>query len=418
MALSSELPRVLVIGDPGPTQEQISTALSTKQEFDLIGTIGVPDRLVREVRAAEPDIILVDSQLNQASTLDIIDDLALQFPHIPIISILPGDDPVRAQQVMLAGARAFLFQPFTQINLLSTLKRVHDLDERQRHSQLARPSGAVDTGRPVRTIAVFSPRGGVGSSTVAVNLALSMLEQTGQRVLLLEGKLFFGHLDVLLNLRPQNTIADLIPHAGNLDESLVHDVVTRHASGLDVLLAPGSVQVAQGIRPDDLYNIFTSLQKMYDLIVVDAGSSLNENTVTLMDSSDRILLITTPDLASLHDTSRFVQITRSLAYPAEKLLIVLNRSGMPGGVKYNDIENAMHHQLFAHIPDDDANALRSLNRGIPLVFRYPRSPASRAIKSLAKDLADLSLIEMAVKASGQATDKAHRDVLLATSRLG
>ena len=104
-----------------------------------------------------------------------------------------------AQQTTLAGARAFIVQPFTQVNLLSTLRRVRDLEARR--SKLLSPPAAssAEKAQPVRTLAVFSPRGGVGCSTVAVNLAVALHEETGARVLLLEGKLFFGHLDVLLN---------------------------------------------------------------------------------------------------------------------------------------------------------------------------------------------------------------------------
>jgi pilus assembly protein CpaE len=178
------------------------------------------------------------------------------------------------------------------------------------------------------------------------------------------------------------------------------------------------LQLAQGIRPEDLYNIYSGLQRLYEYVVIDTGSALTENTVTLMDAADRILVVTTPDLASLHDTSRFVQIGRSLSYPAEKMLILLNRVGVQGGIKLRDIENALHHQIYAQIPDDGQNALRSINRGIPLVMRYPRSPASRAIRSLAKKLADINLTEGAAGAAASAASKAQKDALMASSQLG
>lgn len=418
MSDSDNPTRVLLIGDPGPVQQQITTALGSQAEFQLVELLVSVERLARDVYAAEPDIILVDHQLGEQPTLDMIHELALQFPDVAVVAILPSDDVLSAQQVMLAGVRAFLIQPFTQINLLSTLRRVRELEVNRLKTQAAAPVSAAVALRPLRTLAVFSPRGGVGCTTVAVNLALMLHEETGQRVLLLEGKLFFGHLDVMLNIRTQNTIADLIPHASSLDEGLVHDVVFEHASGFHVLLGPSDIQVAQGIRPDDLYTVFVGLQRWFDIIVIDAGSSLSENTVTLMDAADRILLVATPDMASLHDTSRFIQISRSLAYSPEKLLVILNRAGMPGGVKTNDIETALRHQVFAQIPDDGPRALRSLNRGIPLALQYPRSRASRAMKKLSKTLADLSTAEYASGAAGPAEDSAQRKALLASSQLG
>lgn len=418
MADRNNQTRIVAIGDPGPMQQQIVTALNAQPEFELVDIISSTERLSREIHAAEPEIILMDQELGGQSTLDIIDEVALQFPEAAVVAILSQEDAHLAQQVTLAGARAFLIQPFTQINLLSTLRRVRDLESRRLKSRTVAAVSATDTSRPLRTITVFSPRGGSGCSTVATNLAIGLYEETGRRVLLLEGKLFFGHLNVMLNLRTQNTIAELIPHAAMLDEGLVMEVVNEHASGIHVLLAPDNIQVAQGIRPDDLYSVFVTLQQLYDFIIVDAGSSLNENTVTLMDSADKILLITTPEMASLHDTSKFVQLSRSLAYSSDKLMVVLNRAELAGGIRSNDIETALPHMVFASIPDDGPNALRSLNRGIPILLRYPRSPASRAIKNLSKSLLTLSATETTQIIQSPAIDKSAREALIASSRLG
>jgi pilus assembly protein CpaE len=253
---------------------------------------------------------------------------------------------------------------------------------------------------------------------VAINTAIALAEETSKKVLLFEGKVFFGHLEVMLNMRVQNSISDLIPHATNMDENLVHDVVTVHPSGIHVLLAPSNVQVAQGIRPEDIYNVFINVSRLYDYIVVDGGGPLNEISVTLMDAADRILLVTTPDLAALHDTSRFLQLSRSLSYPADKILLLVNKSGVEGGVKTSDIESVLHTQVYHQVANDPAKALRSINRGIPLLVYYPRSPASKSIEQLARNLTTIKLRELSHEAIPAAGEKSSRDMLLATSRLG
>ena len=414
MATASPI-RVLVICDSGPVQEQVTAALGSQPEFQLVDILTLSDRMMREVRAAEPELILVDHMVGGQSTLDLLDEIASTFPELALVAILPGEDSLRAQQVMLAGARAFLVQPFTQVNLLSTLRRVRDLEQRRFVNRQA-PTAVEERQRPLRIVTVFSPRGGVGVSTVAANLALGFQEETDKRILLFEGKLYFGHLDVMLNIRSQNTLADLVPHAANMDDSLVMDVVTKHASGVHVMLSPGNVQISQGIRPDDLYNVFMGVQRQYELIVVDGGNSLNENTVTLMDAADRVLLVATPDLASLRDTGRFIQISKGLGYPADKMLVVLNRAGMLGGVRSQDIESVLHHQIFAQIPDDGPNAVRSINRGIPLLYRYPRSPASRAFKKLVRLLNEMSVTEVSQGAGSPS--QSQREALMASSNLG
>jgi pilus assembly protein CpaE len=255
-------------------------------------------------------------------------------------------------------------------------------------------------------------------TSIATNTAISLAEETGKRVLLFEGKVFFGHLEVMLNLRVQNTIADLIPHATNLDEGLVRDVVSPHPSGIHVLMAPSNIQVAQGIRAEDIYNIFIGVSRLYDYIVVDAGGVLNDISVTLMDAADRIVLVTTPDLASLHDTSRFLQLSRSLAYPADKILMVLNKAGVEGGVKLHDIESVLHHQVYHQIASDSATVLRSINRGIPFLVYYPRSKASKSVQQLARNITSITLKDMGHDSAQVQGEKTGRDILMASSRLG
>ena len=389
--------RLMYIGEPGANQDQIVVACESQSDIQLVKTINSLDKLNKEIRAAEPDIILIGPRVIGQGSLDVIDDIVMQFPELPLIAILEENDPTRAQQVMLAGARAFIADPFTQVNLLSTLRRVRDLEARRSKSQSPEAVQVAEVVRPLRTFAVFSPRGGVGVSTVAANMAIELRAESGETVLLVDGKLFFGHLDVMLNIRARNTIADLVPHANLLDPGLIGDVVVAHASGIDVLLSPNDVQIAQGMRAEDIYNIINGIKRAYGYVVIDAGSALTENTVTMMDAADRILLVTTPDLVALHDASRFIQISRSLSYPPDKTLIVLNRANLNGGVKPRDIETALRHEVFAQIPDDGANVLRSLNRGIPLVMQYPRSPATQAIQRLAG-----SVVEMGGGATGAA----------------
>ncbi len=410
--------RVIVICEPGTTQQQISAAIGAQNDFQLVDIFSSKEKLARQIRAAEPDIILLDSQLEGESTMDLIDDLALRFSDAAIVAILPTSDPVLAQQAMLAGARGFIVQPFTQINLISTMRRMVELETRRGAGKAVATAQLPKSSRPLRTVTVYSPRGGSGTTTVATNLAVSLLEETGCKVLLMEGKMFFGHLEVMLNLRTQNNIADLVAHAANLDDALLRDVIAPHSSGIHVLLAPNNVQLAQGIRPDDIYNVFVAVQRLYDYVVIDGGSMLTEVAVTLMDSVDRLLLLTNPDLASLQDASRFLQLSRtSLSYPAEKILTVLNRVGIPGGVRQKDIENVLHQQLFAQIPEDEGKVLLSINRGIPLCVRYPRSPASHAIRQLAKMLSKVMMTELAGE-SGAPSLEPQREALMASSRLG
>jgi pilus assembly protein CpaE len=195
------------------------------------------------------------------------------------------------------------------------------------------------------------------------------------------------------------------------------EVVHPHALGFDVLLGPNNPQTAQGIRPEDIYDVLVAVKRYYDLVIVDAGNALTDVSVTLLDSADRILIIANPDLASLRDISRFLQISHALGYPEEKVLVVLNRMGVNGGVRQKDIERVLQHPLFAEIPEDTAAVFGSINRGLPILFRYPKKPIGRALSDLSKRLLDMQVTEE-VSSNLHTLDKNKREVLLASSRLG
>jgi pilus assembly protein CpaE len=378
--------KVIAFVKPGELQQQITAALESDQEFELVDHLPGPEDATPQVVAAAPDLILIDDGLGGQPLLDLVDELATRFPDIPLIALLDEHNGARAQQYLLAGFRAFLIKPFTQVNLLSSMRRIRELELRRISVQSTANVGQSEKSGPLQILTVYSPRGGVGCSTIAINLAVALQERLDVRVLLMEGKMAFGHLGLMLNSRLQNTIADLIPHAGALDDGLVEEVVAQHASGIYLLLSSPDMNVGQGIRPSELYGVIQAVSRTYDIIVIDAGSHLDDNTVTLMDAADRVLLVTTPDLAALHDTSRFIQLSQSLGFPPNKVLTVLNRAGIRGGIKVGEIEKALRQSLFGRISEGNAKVIRSLNRGVPLLYGSSRSVVSKDIRALAGQL--------------------------------
>lgn len=419
MEKPENLIRVAVICDNLALQQQIQATIESQPDMLYLDTFGLSDRLIRDLRLVYPEVILVDHKLGGESTLEVIDDLQLQFPDARIVAILPNQDPILAQQTVLAGAQAFIVQPFTQISLQNTIRRLHDLKKRHVVVQTG-PEKAENISRPVKIVAIFSPRGGSGCSMVATNLALALYAETNRRVLLLEGKLFFGHLDLMLNIRAQNNLTDVLPHIASIDEALLSDVITVHASGIHVLVGPSNLQIAQSVRPDDLYRLLMGLQRLYDYVVIDVGNYLTDNTVTLLDASDQIVITTTPDLAAMRDVSRFIQTSKVLGYAPEKLLVALNRSGALGGVSAAEIKSVLRQEIHIEIPDDSPSILRSINRGVPILMRSPNHPISKAVKKLAEIIL-ASSVNDALPGGSLLPSPAvpnQKDALISSSRFG
>ncbi|MFH1186184.1 MAG: AAA family ATPase [Chloroflexota bacterium] len=407
--------RVLAITSNDSLLEQIKSALSQDQAYFFIDRRLKANELMESIESLQPNCVLLDFAGAPSKPLEMIDSLSWQFPDTAVVVALPQEQMAEANRVILAGARAFIAQPLDPKELLDAVGRIREVYERGQHSRASAATGEVPmTSRG--TFVVFSPKGGVGCSLVAVNLALALKAELKQDVLLMDGKLLFGDLDIMLNLQTQNSIADLMPHIGSLDEGLIRDVVSEHVSGVKVLPAPPSPTSAQGIHPEDLHRILTSVQNIYPNIVIDGGNFLNDNAVTLMDASHRVLLVINPDIACLRGASRFLDLCRTtLSFPRERILLILNQHDQREGLSRDDIERSLQTKVFATLPSEPRVALQSINRGVPLGMLNQHSQLRKAVQALAKDIGALAGAKVGAAPAGK---KKMPEVLSRSSRLG
>jgi len=410
MPKTTEPAQVLVVTKDSLIAQSVQSAFSKESDFKLLDSSYLSEGIIRAIQILEPDIVLIDYNFDPEGIYDTIDDIAMKFSNIAVVVILPETEIHNSNRVILAGARAFLLNPFSQINLLSTLRRIRELSSRMATSQAQSGSGAIITSAS-KTYVVFSPKGGVGCTTVATNLAIALYQVLGEEVLLVDGKHLFGDVALMLNLRTANSIADLIPHAGSLDDNLIRQVVSQHVSGIHVLPCPFSISVAQGIRADDIYRVILGLQRAYTNVVVDGGSNLSDEVVTYMDAAFRVILVMNPDLASLRDARQFLDICRTLSYPHEKILLLLNNVGRKAELGLADIEKVLRTKVFGMIPSDDNIALSCVNEGIPIILKKSNHAISKTYRKVAKDLAEMSSASLA-------TSEKSFEVLSKTSRLG
>jgi pilus assembly protein CpaE len=181
-------------------------------------------------------------------------------------------------------------------------------------------------------------------------------------------------------------MTDLVSHAGLLDRQLINQVVVEHASGIKVLPCPKGATEAQGIRVEDLYKVITELQADFLHVVIDGGNYLHENTITYMDASEKILLVLNPNLASIRDARQFLDISQMLSYPADKIVLVLNKTGHKTDIRRAEIEKVLKRKIIGDIQADDKLFATVLNEGVAAILKNPRHPASKAMKKLASDL--------------------------------
>jgi pilus assembly protein CpaE len=387
MATKTGTKTILLISKNSFIIEATRIKLAKVAFLQLISREVTSENLMSVIAETQPDVILLDFKFQNRPT-DLIDTIKAEFPKCAVIAILPESEMVNSEQAVLPGAQAFVLYPYQSDILVVTIKRVLALMVRSQDYLIRIPDADVDI-KPKNTFTVFSPKGGAGTSTIAINLAISLQKALKEDVLLIDGKHQFGHLALYLNLHTGNSITDLTTHASMLDERLIEQVIIQHISGIHVLPSPNSIIDAQGIKPENLFKVIQSLQQIYSNIIIDGGNNLNENTVTYMDSSDKILLVLNPDLASMRDVRQFMEISTTLSYPKDKVLLILNLTGKKADIKREEIENILKMKIFGKVPGDAELALNSLNEGVPIVLKSPRHPISRAFSDIAAELVNI-----------------------------
>jgi len=238
-----------------------------------------------------------------------------------------------------------------------------------------------DVGK-AKIITVFSPMGGAGCTTVAVNLGVVLVE-AGHKVLLIDASLQFGDVGVVLNIKSPSTVVDLINQVDELDSDLAASAIATHESGLQVLLAPNRPEMAEVVTAEKFKSVLNFLLPRYDYVLIDTASILSEVTIQVLDDSDRILLLTQQSVQGLRNLRRFLDVTQDLDYELDRILLVVNQTSKRNPVAVERLAEALKMDVAAVIPRSRA-VQRAADDGQPFV------QAGMATRAATKAMIDLA----------------------------
>lgn len=383
---------IFIVDDVSETVNNLRKLLYFESDMEVVGSAGSAQEAVELAQKLKPDVVLMDINFPSGPEgISAAEAITQANPLIQIIMMSVQSEPDYVRRSMLAGAREFLTKPFSSDELVTAIRGVYS-----RKPKILAPTympGGPALGAPgmapVRlgqVISIYSPKGGVGCSTVAVNLAIALAEGGEEPVLLADANLQFGDLGVLLNLRPDRSITDLVPMINALDPELLDAVLHTHASGLRVLLAPPRPEMGELVSPEHLKKILSSLRAQFQYIVVDTGPALHETTLTVLEMAQRILLVITPDIPTIKNAKLFFELLEALGHTPEKVSLILNKAGGRSNIRIEDIESSIKHPLAAQIPLDETAALSAANKGVPLIVGFRGNPITRSILGLAREL--------------------------------
>lgn len=383
--------RVLIIAGQDPVSDWMANVITAEKGLLFVGLVRDLAFALESIQKLEPDVLLIDVNSGILHQENLLAQVAAPISRQAVIMVAMMGEVEAVQRAMLHGAQGFLLKPFREEELVGSIRKTYDLLLQRRAEMPAVPqlmAGEQAQLRPqAKIISVYSPKGGVGCTTVAINLAVSLHTLSQKPVILVDGDLRFGDIDIALNITSGASISGLLPDLDGLEDPVLESALALHSSGIRVLTAPPLVDAAESIRPEQLSHLLHRLARLGDgYIVVDAWSVLDDCTLAILDASTRLVMITTPQVTALRDTHRCLDALKLLKYDVEKTLLVLNQCYHRSTIRIRDVEQALGYRIAQIIEHSPGEVTASLNRGIPLVLEYSDSPAAQNILELARTL--------------------------------
>jgi pilus assembly protein CpaE len=372
MAQAEKL-RMMLVDDSAETREYLRKLLQFEPQIELVGVAANGKDAVDMALEIRPELILMDINMPVMDGISAAELIFRELPSVRVVMMSVQSEMAYLRRAMQVGAREFLMKPFTHEELINILGRVGSLAPSATERAAVAPAREWDAGRvqmvrQASLVAIFSPRGGAGCSTLALSLAIALQGQRKAQVLVIDGNLRFGALDAMLNLQVSRNITDLLPSLADADPDMMHSTTLPHHSGIRLLAAPPKPEMADLVAVEDLAQIVALGQHLYDYMVVDLGSNLNDMALNLMDMASRIFVVLTPDIPAIKNASLFLEVCESLGYEADKIQLVLNRAQPRSGLNAEAIERHIKKPIVASIPDSPRIAQAAINRGVPLIL--------------------------------------------------
>jgi pilus assembly protein CpaE len=362
--------RLLLAEDVPQVSQHVRNLLSNQSQVKLLEVLNDGSKVVEAAKQLRPDVVMVDLLLQgKVKGPQLIEKLRDSGLEIPVVVLTVPQHPLARDPAR--GIDAVLTLPFSGFELVNTLS--HILADRQ-----ARSSGAC------RVISVFAPKGGVGKTTIAFNLAVS-LSQLGVATALIDGSLQYGDLRALLKV-PSDVPSILDLPTDRVQESDLRDVMWRDPAGIDILLAPPRVEMAEMVSARDVEKTVSLLRRLYETIVIDTPASLSEITLALLDASDVVLLIVTYDSTTIHNTIAVADVFSSIGYAPDKMQYLVNRSDSSGGIGHDELARALGRRPDFEVVSDGHLVVQANNEGMPFVVSSPDAAVSRDIRRVALTL--------------------------------
>lgn len=369
--MAGEQIRLLIVEDVPQVASHVRAMLQAQHQIKMLDVVTSGDRALTAVTEMKPDVVIVDALLQgRVSGQQAAQQIRQAEPGVGVIMLTVPQNPVKESPER--GVDAVLTMPFTGFDLTTVVRKVGEA----RSTEAARSNSLVVT--------LFSPKGGVGRTTLAYNLAVALGQQ--HRVCLVDGSLQFSDLRGLLRVPAVAPSIVNLP-TDRIREQDLADVTWRDPSGIDILLAPPRVEMAEMVTTRDIEKALSLLRQLYEFVIIDTRAALSEDVLVYLDSADLILQVLTYDSMAIRGLAMAAETFAAIGYPATKLATILNRADAAGGFDRADVEQALGSRIDFEVVSDGRLVLAANNEGIAFVSSSPESKIAQDVNQIATALA-------------------------------
>ena len=381
--------RVVIVDDIAETREHLTKLLSFESDIAVVGAASSGEEAVELTGRLNPDILLMDINMPGMDGIATTERISATYPTTSIIMMSVQGEADYLRRSMLAGAREFLVKPFSSDELTASIRQVHVREKQKRGRMVVAfqgTPGGEGGKKNGKIVTLFAPKGGVGRTTLAVNLAVALAGEQRQVVTLVDGSFQFGDVGVLLNLNPRNkSIIDVVADPTSTDDDLVDTSLISHSTGIKVLLAPPSPEMAELIGVEQVRRMLQRLRDTNDFTVIDLWPHFNDVTLALLDMSDVILTVLTLEITNIKNIRLFLEVADQLGY-GDRLKLVLNRADSAFGIRVADVETSVGRKIDHQVVSDGRTVVYALNRGVPFVWSNSQAPVSEDVLKISRAL--------------------------------
>ena len=326
------------------------------------------------IRKHLPEMVIVGLGPTPEPAIESISTMAKDFPFLYLVALSDRTDSDLILRTIRAGAHDYLCKPVKEIDLRAAAEKASKLKATRKES----------VGRGGKILSVFSNKGGNGTTTIAANLADALVRLTGKKVAVVDLVLSHGDVTMFFNVNSSYSILDLAKNAEKADYDFLHTLLVRHASGVYVLADPPTIEDGEQISAAQVRDVLSTLRSMFDYIVIDTPHQFDERTLTALEMSDIVLLVSLLNLPSLKNTQKCLELFGRIGLRDERVRLLLSRYLPNDEIPKESIEGIMNTPVFFSVPNDYPTVISSINRGKLLSEVAPDKEVTKSFDRMAE----------------------------------